>query len=119
MVFVLHINHANEIDESLTDAIHRLKSKGVTLLNQSVLLKGVNDSPEDLVDLSKRLFSVGVLPYYLHLLDPVEGAQHFDVDQRRAQILVSEIIDRLPGYLVPKLVKEVPGEKAKQLIPLD
>lgn len=119
LVFVLHVNHANEIDNCLEKAINKLKHEGITLLNQAVLLRGVNDSTDALTDLSTQLFDAGVLPYYLHLLDPVAGAEHFNVNQSRAKALMNEITNRLPGYLVPKLVKEVPGEKAKQLISLD
>ncbi len=120
VVFVLHVNHANEIDEDFADAISPLRQKQhVTLLNQAVLLKKVNDRPDALIALSTRLFRAGILPYYLHLLDPVSGAQHFDVPEARGRQLIKEITTRLPGYLVPKLVREVPGEMAKQPIPLD
>jgi KamA family protein len=116
MVFVLHINHPNEIDEHVITAMEMLKDAGVTLLNQSVLLKEVNDSAEVLTELSRRLFSAGVLPYYLHLLDPVSGAAHFEVDEEQAKKLMKELCGKLPGYLVPRLVREVPGKDAKQLL---
>jgi EF-P beta-lysylation protein EpmB len=114
MVVVIHTNHPNEIDESVTAAMSKLASSGVTLLNQSVLLRGINDSADILVSLSKKLFQAGVLPYYLHLLDPVAGAQHFDVKEGEALDLVRQVTGKLPGYLVPKLVREIAGADAKQ-----
>ncbi len=112
-VLVTHINHANEISPLLADAIKRLKQSSVTLLNQSVLLKGVNDNLNSLSTLSEKLFEIGVLPYYLHLLDPVAGASHFDIKEEDARKLVGQLCDSLPGYLVPKLVKEIAGASAK------
>ena len=113
IVFVLHINHPNELDAQLAAACARLKATGVTLLNQSVLLAGVNDEIEVLWQLSQRLFEAGVLPYYLHALDPVKGAAHFRVTDERARSLAGELAARLPGYLVPRLVREVAGAPAK------
>ncbi|WP_252107465.1 MULTISPECIES: EF-P beta-lysylation protein EpmB [unclassified Halomonas] len=112
-VMVLHINHANEIDQTVVDACARLKKAGVTLLNQSVLLRGVNDNVAMLATLSERLFEAGVLPYYLHVLDPVQGAAHFDVPDIEARALVSELRNHLPGFLMPRLVREIPGEGSK------
>lgn len=112
-VVVLHINHANEIDEAVADACRRLKDAGATLLNQSVLLRGVNDSIDMQATLAERLFAVGVLPYYLHVLDPVAGAAHFDVPDNEARELVAGLRKVLPGFLVPRLVREVPGEASK------
>lgn len=112
-IMVIHCNHANEIDAAVTAALTRMSQRGITLLNQAVLLAGVNDSAATLADLSEQLFAAGVLPYYLHLLDKVQGAAHFDVPEERAQQLVNEITTTLPGYLVPKLVREVGGEKSK------
>ncbi|MFI0471569.1 EF-P beta-lysylation protein EpmB [Halomonas sp. HMF6819] len=112
-VMVLHINHANEIDQAVVDACARLKKAGVTLLNQSVLLRGVNDAVDTLAALSERLFEAGVLPYYLHVLDPVQGAAHFDVPDDEARALVSELRNHLPGFLMPRLVREIPGEGSK------
>jgi len=97
----------------VVDACTRLKQAGVTLLNQSVLLKGVNDSVPTLATLSERLFEAGVLPYYLHVLDPVQGAAHFDVPDAVAQALVKELLEHLPGFLMPRLVREVPGKMSK------
>jgi L-lysine 2,3-aminomutase len=112
-VVVLHINHANEIDDAVIVACARLREAGVTLLNQSVLLRGINDSVETLADLSERLFEAGVLPYYLHVLDPVAGAAHFDVADDEARELVAGLRAELPGFLVPRLVREIPGEASK------
>jgi len=116
-VVVVHANHGREIDPAVAAAFGRLRAAGVPLLNQSVLLAGVNDRADTLADLSEALFAAGALPYYLHLLDPVAGAAHFEVDEERARRLVCELADRLPGYLVPRLVREVPGAGAK--VPVD
>lgn len=113
-VVVLHANHPNELDASIDAACSRLREAGATLLNQSVLLRGVNDDAAVLVDLSERLFACGVLPYYLHQLDRVRGTAHFEVSDARARELVGTLHAQLPGYLVPKLVREVPGEHAKR-----
>ncbi len=110
---VIHANHANELDAAVQERLGRLRAIGVTLLNQAVLLRGVNDTPDSLQALSERLFSCGVLPYYLHVLDRVQGAAHFEVEERQARRLVGELMNRLPGYLVPKLVREEAGESAK------
>jgi L-lysine 2,3-aminomutase len=94
-----------------------LRDSGVTLLNQTVLLQGVNDDPDVLADLSRRLFEAGVLPYYLHLLDRVRGAAHFEVAEARARLIAGELAARLPGYLVPRLAREIPGAPAKVTLP--
>jgi len=112
-VVVLHMNHAQEMDAGLKEACARLKGTGATLLNQSVLLKGVNDSADALAGLSEALADAGVLPYYLSLLDPVAGAAHFDVSETQGLAIMAELRARLPGYLVPRLVREVPGAPAK------
>ncbi|HTU65191.1 MAG TPA: EF-P beta-lysylation protein EpmB [Steroidobacteraceae bacterium] len=112
-VFVLHVNHPNEIDAEVRAACARLKAAGVTLLNQSVLLKGVNDDVDTLQRLSVDLVDAGVLPYYLHLPDRVRGTAHFDVAEERARTLVAGLAARLSGYLVPRLVREIPGAPAK------
>ena len=113
IVIVLHCNHANEIDSSVASALKKLQQHQVTLLNQSVLLAGVNDNTETLINLSQKLFSHHVLPYYLHMLDKVQGAKHFYVKNEKAKQILNEIRQLLPGYLVPKLVKEQAGEKSK------
>ncbi len=114
--FVLHINHANEISTELSQGVDRLKKAGISVLNQSVLLKGVNDSSQVLINLSEKLFDAGIMPYYLHMLDPVQGASHFDVTKDRAVEIFSQIQTELPGFLVPKLVQERAGETSKSLI---
>jgi len=113
-VVVVHANHAAELDAAVGAACARLRDAGATLLNQSVLLRGVNDDAAVLATLSERLFALGVLPYYLHQLDRVAGAAHFEVDDARALGIHAELTARLPGYLVPKLVREVAGAPAKQ-----
>ena len=114
LAIVVHANHANEFDASVDEAMARLRGTGAQLLNQAVLLRGVNDSVEALAALSERSFAAGVLPYYLHQLDRVEGVAHFEVDDARAKALVSELTARLSGYLVPKLVRELPGDPSKR-----
>jgi EF-P beta-lysylation protein EpmB len=113
VVVVVHANHANEFDASVAAALAALRHAGATVLNQSVLLAGVNDDAETLAALSRRAFESGALPYYLHMLDPVAGAAHFDVDEMRARALHAELLARLPGYLVPRLVRELPGRPSK------
>lgn len=113
VTMVLHCNHANEIDQQLGDAIRLLRQAGILLLNQAVLLRGVNDNADDLANLSETLGDHGVLPYYLHVLDHVKGAQHFHVDDRTAIGLANQLLARLPGFLVPRLVRETAGETSK------
>lgn len=113
IVVVLHCNHANEIDDSVGHALKQLQHKNITLLNQSVLLAGVNDTAEVLCALSHQLFAHRVLPYYLHVLDKVQGASHFHVSATDAVQLMAQMRSLLPGYLVPKLVQEKAGENAK------
>jgi len=117
-VLVLHANHANEMSEALKSRLITLREKGVTLLNQSVLLKGVNDSGEAISDLSEALFEASVLPYYLHVLDKVQGASHFYVSDDEGRHIMEEAIKRLPGFLVPKLVREIGGQPGKTPIDL-
>lgn len=112
-VVVVHANHAQEIDADVQRALAALRSTGVFLLNQSVLLAGVNDNDDALSDLSESLFDAGVVPYYLHVLDPVAGAAHFDVSDQKAKRLHRQLTARLPGYLVPRLVREVQGAPSK------
>lgn len=112
-VFVLHANHASELDETVRTALLPLRARGVALLNQAVLLRDVNDDAGTLARLSERLFECGVLPYYLHLLDRVQGAAHFDLPETEAQRLMRMLSSRLPGYLLPRLVREIAGEPAK------
>jgi EF-P beta-lysylation protein EpmB len=115
-VVVVHTNHANELDDPVARALELLRAPLTALLNQSVLLRGVNDDADALAALSARLFACGVLPYYLHLLDPVAGAAHFDVAADTGLRLIGELRKRLPGYLVPRLVRETPGELSKTVV---
>lgn len=113
IVMVIHANHAQELDASVREACARLNDCGFLLLNQSVLLRGVNDSVEALAELSEALFAARVLPYYLHQLDRVQGAAHFEVADEAALALHAQLNARLPGYLVPRLVRETVGASAK------
>ncbi|MEH6449632.1 MAG: EF-P beta-lysylation protein EpmB [Oleispira sp.] len=110
---VLHINHSNELDPLLVKGLMKLKMAGISLLNQAVLLRGINDSVEGQIRLSKSLFKAGILPYYLHLLDKVSGAHHFDIDATEAKRIHKQLLLKLSGYLVPKLVREEPGKGSK------
>ena len=112
-IVVLHCNHAQEIDEAVCHALSTLSKHSITLLNQTVLLKNVNDSAVTLAALSHRLFANNVVPYYLHMLDKIQGAAHFDVPLKEARALYQQLLTELPGYLVPKLVREVPGNLYK------
>lgn len=113
-VMVLHSNHPNEIDAPTAHAIKSLRDAGTTVLNQSVLLAGVNDKPEVLAHLSDRLFAAGALPYYIHMLDKVAGAAHFEVSEDSARRIMGELSGMRPGYLVPKLAVERPGAHSKR-----
>lgn len=113
IVLVLHSNHAHEINGEVIRAIAPAASQRITLLNQAVLLAGINDSVKAQRDLSEALFAGGILPYYLHLLDPVQGASHFDVPEEQAVQLMQQLLLELPGFLVPKLVREEPGKGSK------
>ncbi len=115
IIMVWHINHANEMDNELAHAAFKLKQAGVTLLNQGVLLKGINDTVDAQVNLSEAVFDAGILPYYMFTLDPVEGAAHFDISIEDAQRLMGKVAAELPGYLVPRLAKEIPGKPAKSV----
>lgn len=112
-VMVIHANHPAELSPDVVAACRRLRDAGVTVFNQSVLLQGVNDAVEVLVALSESLFRAGVVPYYLHVLDHVAGAGHFLIDDERACALHAGVAARLPGYLVPRLVREEPGQAGK------
>ena len=115
-VMVLHTNHSREIDEEVSAALGRLRAHQIPLLNQAVLLRGVNDQAQSLIELSQTLFSNGVIPYYLHLLDKVAGTAHFAVSEKRALELIQAMTEQMSGYLVPKLAREVAGEKSKHVI---
>src|SRR5690349_2235730 len=116
-IMVLHSNHPNEIDADVRAACAAPRAAGVTLLNQAVLLRGVNDDAGTLERLSVSLMDAGVLPYYLHVPDRVRGTAHFDVDDRTARGLIEQLTGRLSGYLVPRLVREVPGAASKMPLP--
>jgi EF-P beta-lysylation protein EpmB len=113
-VVVLHANHANEFDAGVDAACARLRQHGALLFNQSVLLRGINDSADALAQLSERMFAAGVVPYYLHQLDRVQGTAHFEVADARALALMDALRARLPGYLVPRLVRELAGDASKR-----
>jgi len=115
---VLHINHANEIDEDFSDALEPLRAARIPLFNQSVLLKGINDKSQTLIELSEQLFDVGIQPYYLHLFDQVQGAAHFDVTEQDAVTIVKGMLAALPGFLMPRLVREIAGQTNKTPINL-
>lgn len=112
-ILVLHINHPQEISEALQQNLKQYQAQGITLLNQAVLLQGINNSSSTLIELSEKLFQAGLLPYYLHLLDPVQGAAHFNVSRQEALALMQIIRAKLPGFLVPKLVQELPEQASK------
>jgi EF-P beta-lysylation protein EpmB len=116
LIMVLHVNHAKEINLEVRQVLQRLQASGITMLNQTVLLKGINDDVVALANLSEALFASNVLPYYLHVLDKVEGAAHFDLARRTALGLHAKLVKVLPGYLVPRLVCEQPGELSKTLL---
>lgn len=117
-VVVIHCNHPHELDGEVGKALARMANAGITLLNQSVLLRGINDNASTLITLSEKLHQHRVLPYYLHLLDSVQGAAHFDTDETHAKQLISQLMAHLPGYLVPKLVREVSNQLSKVPIPI-
>jgi EF-P beta-lysylation protein EpmB len=112
-VIVLHINHPNEIDDLLRAALAQLTQTGISLLNQAVLLRGINDDLDTQLTLSEQLIGAGILPYYLHLLDRVEGATHFEVEEDKATELYQAMRGKLPGYLVPRMVREEAGKAFK------
>lgn len=116
---VIHSNHPQELSDDVMKALRQIREAGVQLLNQSVLLKGVNDDANVLVTLSEDLFSAGVLPYYLHTLDKVQGAAHFDIDRDEAQAIYADMCSKLPGYLVPKLVCEQAGAGSKTMLTMN
>lgn len=114
VVMVIHANHPHELDESVRLAVNAMTRRRITVLNQSVLLREINDNADCLVQLSEKLFEFGALPYYLHLLDRVSGTAHFEVSEGRAKQIMEDLRKRLPGYLVPRLVREIPGAPYKQ-----
>ena len=113
VILVVHSNHPAELDDLTCSKLSQLAKHNILVLNQAVLLKGVNDSAQTLVELSQRLFEAQVLPYYLHVLDKVKGAHHFDLGTEKINEIYTEVLASLPGYLVPKLVREIAGENNK------
>lgn len=113
IIVVVHSNHANELDDFTCAKISELVEQKITVLNQAVLLKDINNSAQILADLSYRLFDAGIMPYYLHVLDKVKGAHHFDLSSEEINLIYKDVLENLPGYLVPKLVREIAGEKNK------
>ena len=116
LTIVLHSNHPNEIDCATEKCLEKFQKAGATLLSQAVLLRSINDHPDVLVRLFEALFKAGVLPYYLHLLDPAAGTSHFHVSDDRAKEIWRNLQSTLPGYLVPRLVREIPGELSKRIV---
>jgi EF-P beta-lysylation protein EpmB len=116
-MMVMHCNHPNEINPAVSAGFAKIRRHNISLLNQSVLLKHINDNATTLITLSKTLFQHGVLPYYLHQLDRSTGTAHFEVPENTARQLLTRLQHHLPGYLVPKLVKEIAGEASKTLLP--
>jgi EF-P beta-lysylation protein EpmB len=116
IVFVIHCNHPKELDPDVLAALRRIAQLGIPLLNQSVLLKGVNDDEDTFLELNRALVNGGIIPYYLHLLDPVEGTSHFRVSEARAQDLISSVREQLSGFGVPRLVREIPGYPSKTFL---
>ena len=112
-VCVFHINHPDEINDAFCDVALKIKQTNTTTLNQSVLLKDVNNNADTLIDLSHKLFHCGVIPYYLHMLDPAKGTHHFHIDHQEAHAIVNRMKSHLPGYLVPKLAQEIAGQDSK------
>ena len=116
IVFVIHSNHANELDDNVEKAIKSLHQSNISIFNQSVLLKGVNDTVSDLIKLSEKLVRNNVTPYYLHLMDSVAGAAHYNIDETYAKKLIADMQTSVSGYMVPRLVKEEIGAESKTLI---
>ena len=115
-IVVIHVNHPHEIDEAVSHSLARLVDAGIPVLNQSVLLRGVNDDAAALVELSKRLVDLRVMPYYLHQLDRVQGAAHFEVFVSRGIELIDQMRRQLPGYAVPRYVQEIAGDESKRVL---
>ena len=115
IIFVIHCNHPQELDAEVKECLQKLRQVGI-VLNQAVLLAKINDSADILADLNKKLFAAGVLPYYLHSLDPVAGAAHFAVPEERGKAIMQQLAAELPGYLVPKYVKVIPNDRHKMHI---
>jgi EF-P beta-lysylation protein EpmB len=118
IIHVIHANHANEIDDTVRAAVSRLRDGNTLVFNQAVLLTGINDTVDAQIALTETLINAGIVPYYLHMPDAVRGAHHFDIDEPRALALYADMQQRLPGYMLPRLVREIPGAPAKISLPL-
>ena len=118
IIIVLHINHPNEISSELIQKVDLLCNAGITVLNQAVFLKGINDSVETQITLNEALFSARIQPYYLHMFDKVQGAAHFAISDERAVNIMRQVISQQSGYMVPKLVREIGGESSKTPVDL-
>ncbi len=116
VIIVVHINHPSEIDSEVATALGRLVDAGIPVLSQGVLLAGINDNLEVLAELYERLADLRVMPYYLHQLDPVAGAAHFEVPIAKGKSLITGLRARLPGYAVPRYVRETPGSACKEIL---
>ncbi len=116
IIFVVHVNHARELDLDVTEALKKIQALAIPVLNQSVLLRGVNDQPETLLDLSHALLNSGIIPYYLHCLDPVQGAAHFAVSEEEGRQLIRYLQEHLSGFGVPRLAREEPGLSSKRFL---
>lgn len=116
LIFVVHVNHPQELDKDIFSALRKIQKLGIPVLNQSVLLKGINDTLDTQKRLSENLVNHGIMPYYLHQLDRVQGASHFEVDQKQGQKLIKGLSETLSGYAVPKYVAEIPGKYGKTSI---
>ncbi|HSX10708.1 MAG TPA: KamA family radical SAM protein [Chlamydiales bacterium] len=116
MVFIVHVNHPRELDQDVVGGLKKIQSLGIPVLNQSVLLKGVNDDEQTILSLSEELLNAGVIPYYLHALDPVQGTSHFAVSDERGLQLIRHIQENLSGFGVPRFAREEPGMPSKTFI---
>jgi KamA family protein len=116
IILVLHINHANEINSTNDSSLKQLHQQGILLFNQSVLLKGINDSVIALTQLSEKLIAYHIIPYYLHCLDPVSGSAHFELKEHAIKNIYQQLREILPGYMLPRLVREIAGKKSKTAI---
>ena len=115
-ILALHVNHPAEIDDAVAAALGRLVEAGIPVLSQSVLLRGVNDQVDVLATLFERLVDLRVMPYYLHQLDRVAGAAHFEVPEQRGLALIRQLRARLPGYAIPRYVRETPRMSHKWVL---
>ena len=116
ILFVIHTNHPKELDSDVLETLEKIRKLGIPILTQTVLLKDINDNESILEELFTIMINHGILPYYLHQLDPIDGTTHFEVEPKRALELISYLKTVLPGYAVPRYVKEIPGETSKRVL---